>query len=132
MPARHGPRPHITTYEILRAIDARGPTWPTVFATHEITTVNEALDRELLAGNLRDATALSDKGRVELERMRGAEHEGRIDLRIHHECADHDVCWLISCVRCDEVLAAHVAEDELELMAQKAVTEHRCPGPLPH
>ena len=129
MPARHGPRPHITTYEILRAIDARGPTWTAVFTAHEITTVNESLDRELLAGNLRYATTLSRRGRLELERLRGAEREGRIDLRIDHECDDHDSCWVVSCTRCRRVLAGHVAEDQLELMAHKAVTDHRCAGP---
>ncbi|HEX7353600.1 MAG TPA: hypothetical protein VF288_02065 [Mycobacteriales bacterium] len=62
-PRREGPRPVITTLELLRAVADHGPQWVAVFDDVEITSVTEALDRELLAGNLLDATRLSEQGR---------------------------------------------------------------------
>jgi hypothetical protein len=65
-PRREGPRPVISTPELLRAVADHGPLWVTVFEHIEITSVTEALDREILAGNLLDATQLTEQGRAAL------------------------------------------------------------------
>lgn len=65
-PRREGSRPVITTADLLRAIADHGPQWVTVFEHVEIIAVTEALDREILAGNLVDATRLTEQGRAVL------------------------------------------------------------------
>jgi hypothetical protein len=62
VPARTGQRPTICTEDILEAVATRGRRWTAAFADEEITVVNEALDRELLQGNLVDAVTLSAQG----------------------------------------------------------------------
>ncbi|HEX7353964.1 MAG TPA: hypothetical protein VF288_03930 [Mycobacteriales bacterium] len=57
------PRHPISTAALLAAVDQLGPHWPARFADHEIVDVNEAVDRELLAGTLVDAVTLSGSGR---------------------------------------------------------------------
>lgn len=64
------PRVQITSAELLTAVSELGPTWPARFGDHEIVDVNEAVDRELLAGNLVDAVTLSPKGRQQVLRHR--------------------------------------------------------------
>lgn len=56
------PRIRISTTELLAAVDELGPHWPTRFGDREIVDVNEAVDRELLAGTLLDAVTLSPHG----------------------------------------------------------------------
>lgn len=60
------PRAPISTVELLSAVAGLGPNWPARFGDHEIVDVNEALDRELIAGHLRDAVTLSPQGRQAL------------------------------------------------------------------
>lgn len=60
------PRLRISTTELLTAVADLGPNWPARFGDYEIADVNEALDRELLAGNLLDAITLTDQGRQTL------------------------------------------------------------------
>lgn len=57
------PRVRIGTTELLQAVAELGPNWPVRFSRYEIVEVNEALDRELMAGTLTDAVTLSDRGR---------------------------------------------------------------------
>ena len=61
------PRVVISSQELLSAVDAHGPYWPAAFGDQEIVSVTEAVDRELLAGTLVDATHLSPAGRALLE-----------------------------------------------------------------
>ncbi|HEX7356052.1 MAG TPA: hypothetical protein VF288_14615 [Mycobacteriales bacterium] len=56
------PRKRIDTSELLAAVSEMGPNWPARFGDREIVDVNEALDRELLAGTLLDAVTLSPEG----------------------------------------------------------------------
>lgn len=56
------PRHHISTLELLSAVGEFGPNWPARFGDHEIADVNEAIDRELIAGTLLDAVTLSPYG----------------------------------------------------------------------
>jgi hypothetical protein len=56
------PRIRISTTELLTAVSDLGPHWPTRFGDREIVDVTEAVDRELLAGNLRDGITLSMQG----------------------------------------------------------------------
>lgn len=56
------PRMPIGTMDLLMAVADLGPHWPARFGHHEIVDVNEALDRELLAGTLVDAITLSPHG----------------------------------------------------------------------
>jgi hypothetical protein len=70
-PRREGPRPVISTPELLRAVADHGPQWVTVFENVEITSVTEALDREILAGNLVDAVRLTEHGRAVLAAATG-------------------------------------------------------------
>jgi hypothetical protein len=57
------PRVRISTSELLQAVSDLGPNWPARFGDYEIVEVNEALDRELIAGTLIDAITLSPQGR---------------------------------------------------------------------
>lgn len=57
------PRLPIVTTELLAAVAELGPNWPTRFGDREIVDVNEAVDRELIAGTLLDAVTLSPRGR---------------------------------------------------------------------
>ncbi|HEY5334577.1 MAG TPA: hypothetical protein VIJ71_00990 [Mycobacteriales bacterium] len=57
------PRVRIGTIELLQAVADLGPNWPVRFSHYEIVEVNEALDRELMAGTLTDAITLSAHGR---------------------------------------------------------------------
>lgn len=57
------PRIRIGTTELLHAVADLGPNWPGRLGHCEMVEVNEALDRELLAGTLVDATTLSTQGR---------------------------------------------------------------------
>jgi hypothetical protein len=128
-PARPGPRRHISTLEILEAVATRGRFWTAVFADDEVRTVNEAVDRELLAGTLLDACTLTTFGSTELARLRGKPNDqGRIDVRIDHACREHGPCWIVRCVRCDALELPHVAEDELEETVQKVLADHVCLG----
>ncbi len=68
-PARSGPRRSISTKDLLQAIVTRGRHWTAVFADEQIVSVNEALDRELLNGNLIDACTLSERGRRTLAQL---------------------------------------------------------------
>lgn len=65
------PRIPISTTELLAAVADLGPSWPLRFGDHEIVDVNEALDRELIAGTLRDAITLSPQGRRALHGSAG-------------------------------------------------------------
>lgn len=56
------PRVRVSTRELLTAVHELGPHWPRRFAQREIVDVNEALDRELIAGTLSDAITLSPRG----------------------------------------------------------------------
>lgn len=56
------PRVPIGTAELLAAVSELGPAWPARFGDREIVDVNEAVDRELLAGTLLDAVTLSPHG----------------------------------------------------------------------
>lgn len=57
------PRVRISTTELLTAVNDLGPSWPVRFGGYELVDVSEALDRELIAGNLRNATTITDQGR---------------------------------------------------------------------
>ncbi|MGH3745412.1 MAG: hypothetical protein ACRDTP_11180 [Mycobacteriales bacterium] len=61
-PRSDKPRIPISTSELLTAVVELGPNWPTRFGDHEIVDVNEAVDRELIAGNLVDAVTLTAQG----------------------------------------------------------------------
>lgn len=61
------PRIVISSRDLLAAVDEHGPQWPAVFGDQEIVSVTEAVDRELLAGTLVDATHLSPAGRELLD-----------------------------------------------------------------
>jgi hypothetical protein len=70
-PRSEKPRFPISTSELLTAIAELGPNWPARFGHYEIVDVNVAVDRELLAGHLRDAITLSNSGiRMLAERRR--------------------------------------------------------------
>lgn len=66
-PRTDKPRIRISTTELLAAVVELGPNWPSRFGDHEIVDVNEAVDRELMAGNLLDAVTLSPRGQRWLE-----------------------------------------------------------------
>lgn len=61
------PRIVISSQDLLSAVDEHGPLWPATFGDQEIVSVTEAVDRELLAGTLVDATHLSPAGRALLD-----------------------------------------------------------------
>lgn len=63
------PRLPIGTIELLTAVAELGPTWPARFGDREIVDVNEAVDRELMAGTLLDAVTISPHGRQLLRRL---------------------------------------------------------------
>ena len=132
-PARFGPRGHIATGALLEAVATRGPRWPAAFRYEQVTSVSEALDREVLSGNLTDAQTLSKQGERRLAEHLGRPNDlGRFDLRIDHLCAAHDQCWTIRCVRCNTILAVHVMEEDLEDRVQHLVSAHICPGSAAH
>lgn len=61
-PRSEKPRVRISTTELLTAVVDLGPNWPIRFGDYEIVDVNEAVDRELIAGNLLDAVTVSPQG----------------------------------------------------------------------
>ncbi len=128
-PARPGPRRHISTLEILDAVATRGRYWTAVFTDDEVRTVNEAVDRELLAGTLKDACTLTSFGDAELARLRGKPNDqGTIDVRVDHSCREHDPCWTVRCIRCEDLEIRHVGELQLEETVQKVLADHVCLG----
>lgn len=57
------PRNPISTTELLAAVADLGPNWPARFGDYEMLDVTEALNREVIAGNLHDAITLAPPGK---------------------------------------------------------------------
>jgi hypothetical protein len=60
----------ISTLELLSAVAALGPYWPARFGHREIIEVSMAVNREKIAGNLRDAITVTSQGKQLLRRGR--------------------------------------------------------------
>ena len=128
-PARPGPRPEIATYAILEAVATRGRRWTAAFRDAEILALNEAVDRELLNGNLKDGHTLSAQGeRTLAEHLGHPNDRASIDVRVDHACREHDPCWTLTCVRCETVRVHHITDDEMEVQVQKIIAGHVCLG----
>ena len=129
MSARKGPKRHLDSPEVLRAIAVLGIRWTVAFRNEEITAVNEALDRELLNGNLVNAYTLSSQGEHALRTAAPQGARGRLDIRVDASCLQcrlADECWTITCVRCGEVELRHVPEGELADVIQHVIASHDC------
>lgn len=62
-PRGHTSTAPISTLRPLPAVAELGSTWPLRFCECEVVDVIDAVDREVLAGNLTDAATLSPQGR---------------------------------------------------------------------
>ena len=66
----------IGAYELLSLIDKHGSGWPLQAPTWGLNEIGDAISREIVAGNLRDAANLTEQGRRFL-----------IEARVQHRMA---------------------------------------------
>ena len=129
MTARKGPKNHLGTDEVLEAVSVLGIRWTMAFSDEEVITVNEALDRELVNGNLANAFTVSAQGLQRLRESGRRRSEARIEVRIDttcRRCRLGDECWVVRCTRCDGLQVRHVVEPDLVPTVREAFATHTC------